>query len=145
MKLLRHACRTLIKQGHSGALAVFGVNAPLIAEPEIRIATPIVLLGNALAFDVNLHSTGAAEQRLIVDYVIHHRKANGTLSPKVFKWMTLTLAPGQALSLTRHHKMKPITTRTYHAGEHLLALRINGKDFGEEYFTLKMPGGLSMS
>lgn len=145
VRLLRHACRTLIKQGHSGALAAFGIHSPQIAKPEIRIATPTVLLGNALTFDVNLRSTNAAEQRLIIDYVIHHRKANGTLSPKVFKWTTMTLAPGQALNLTRHHKMKPITTRTYHAGEHLLALRINGKDFGEEYFALKMPAGLSRS
>jgi len=145
MRLLRHACRTLIKQGHSGALAAFGIHSPKIAKPEIRIATPTVLLGGALKFDVSLRSINAAEQRLIIDYVIHHRKTNGTLSPKVFKWVNMTLAPGEALNLARHHKMIPITTRTYHAGEHLLALRINGKDFGEEYFALKMAAGISRS
>ena len=32
-----------------------------------------------------------APQQLVIDYIIHHRKANGTTAPKVFKWKTATL------------------------------------------------------
>ena len=74
----------------------------------------------------------------MLDYVIHHRKANGTLSPKVFKWTTLNLPAGESRHLSRRHAIRPITTRRYHAGEHMLGLRINGEDFDGGRFSLSL-------
>lgn len=139
MKLIRHACRSLIKQGHPGALAVFGFAPPQIAPPVITLGVAEVTLGEGLDFDVELRSTGDKAQRLSLDYVVHHRKANGTTSPKVFKWTTLTLEPGERRRLSRSHPIRPVTTRVYYLGEHGLGLRINGADFGHEVFTLILP------
>jgi len=136
-KLIRHACRSLIKQGHSQTLAVFGVLPPKIKSLKIRVKTPIVTMGEALEFQFTCTSSATRPQKLIIDYVIHHRKANDTAAPKVFKWKQLTLQPGETLKETRRHPIRPITTRKYYAGEHAISLRINGQDFGHEKFELR--------
>lgn len=137
-KLIRHACRSLIKQGHEKTLAVFGVLPPTIMEPEVSVATDNVILGEKLTFEVTLRSNGTAPQKLILDYVVHHRKANGSLSPKVFKWRQLVLEPGETMKLQRDHAIRPITTRKYYSGQHFLSLRINGHDFGNSRFDLQL-------
>ncbi|MGH1354110.1 MAG: hypothetical protein ACRBBS_03400 [Thalassovita sp.] len=133
-KLIRHACRSLVKQGHSATLAVFGVLPPAIGMPQIEINPRKVVLGDALTFDVTFSSTSAKPQKLIIDYAIHHCKANGTLVPKVFKWKQSTLSSNE----TRRHPMRPITTRAYCPGDHAVSLRINGQDFGRAQFELEM-------
>jgi hypothetical protein len=57
---------------------------------------------------------------------VHHVKANGGTSPKVFKGWSVTLDPGQSLTLTKTHSMKPITTRRYFAGRHAVEIQVNG-------------------
>lgn len=137
-KLVRHACRSLIKQGHEATLAVFGLGPPVISEPEIDIATPIVEFGEALTFGVTLKSESRETQKLLIDYVVHHRKANGALAPKVFKWKQISLHPDQTVALTRRHPIRPITTRKYYSGAHAVSLRINGRDYGNAGFELLM-------
>ena len=137
-KLIRHACRSLIKQGHSRTLAVFGVLPPQITAPVVNITTPVVMMGETLEFQITCLSQAKQPQKLVIDYVIHHRKANGTLAPKVFKWKQVTLQPGEELGATRSHPIRPVTTRKYYAGAHAVSLRINGQDFGNEPFELRI-------
>ena len=103
-----------------------------------EIIVPMVCLGDALCFEVVIRSTADKDQNLIVDYIIHHVKANGSTSPKVFKWKTLTLAAGATHASTRRHKIKPITTRKYYAGTHFLELQVNGVTMGRESFELSV-------
>ncbi|VAV88605.1 DNA alkylation repair enzyme [hydrothermal vent metagenome] len=138
-KLVRHACRTLIKQGHKTALKAFGIGPPRLELEVLKIDTPTVNFGDALEFSAQLRSTGKNTQSLIIDYLIHFKKANGTLAAKVFKWTKLTLEPGETRTLTKKHPIRPITTRRYYAGQQGLSLRINGQDFGDAQFELTMP------
>ncbi|KZM50056.1 DNA alkylation repair protein [Labrenzia sp. OB1] len=138
-KLVRHACRSLIKQGHPATLTAFGLNPPEIRLEGLSIESPVVSYGDAVAFAADLVSTGGTSQDLVIDYLVHFRKANGTLSPKVFKWTKLRLAPGETISLARIHTIRPITTRVYYGGTQALSLRINGQDFGHVEFELVMP------
>jgi 3-methyladenine DNA glycosylase AlkC len=138
-KLVRHACRSLIKQGHPATLTAFGLHPPEIRVDGPRISTPSVVYGDAVGFDIDLVSTGAAPQDLVLDYLVHFMKANGTLAPKVFKWTRLSLQPGETVSLSRAHAIRPITTRVYYGGTQAVSLRINGRDFGYSEFELVMP------
>lgn len=135
-KLVRHACRTLIKQGHTGLLAAFGLKPPEIAEPKISLKSSDVIFGDTLEFDVVLRSTSKQSQSMVIDYVIHFLKANGTLSEKVFKWSKLDLAAGETREMSRKHAIKPITTRVYYDGVQKLSLRINGRDYDAVEFEL---------
>jgi 3-methyladenine DNA glycosylase AlkC len=137
-KLVRHACRSLIKQGHTATLEAFGLNPPEIRVEGPQVLTAEVAYGDALGFNIELVSTSSKTQDLVIDYLIHFRKANGTLAPKVFKWTKLTLAPGERLTLSRSHAIRPITTRVYYGGKQAVSLRINGQDFGFSEFELVM-------
>jgi hypothetical protein len=128
MAMLRHAARGLIKSGNAATLAVFGHGAARIAPAVPVLASQAVRMGEALGFSVTLAARSGEEQRLAVDYIVHFRKANGTLSPKVFKGWVLTLGPGETRTLRRKHRFRAITTRRHYPGPHALSLRINGQD-----------------
>ena len=137
-KLVRHACRTLIKQGHKKTMRALGYGAPAIKLKSLSVQTPEVIFGNALQFEITLTSMSKNDQPLIIDYIIHHRKANGSTSEKVFKWKTLTLPAGKTKRMERKHPMRPITTRVYYPGTHKIEIVINGKRYGNASFELEI-------
>ena len=132
-RLVRHACRTLIKRGHVATLAALGYR-PAAVTAELELATPVVRFGGALEFAAVLRAQAAGE--VVLDYVVHHRKANGGLSPKVFKWKRVRLEKGKPLRLARRHPMRPITTRVYRDGPHRLEIVVNGTVVGAADFEL---------
>nr|WP_206325664.1 MULTISPECIES: DNA alkylation repair protein [unclassified Streptomyces] len=138
--LVRHGLRTLVKAGRPDALALLG------HDPDIRVQvvgpdvhTPEVRLGEHLVFGHEITNTGTRDAHLALDYVIHHRKANGALTPKVFKLTTRTLAPGERWSAVRRHSFRELTTRRYHFGVHRVQLQVNGRPRGFSAFTLGPP------
>ena len=138
-QLIRHACRSLVKAGNRECLRVLGFGHPWVAPIAITINTPVVTLGESLEFEAALVSDSAAPQPLIVDYVIHHVKANGKTSPKVFKWKTVTLNPREVLRTRRRHAIRAITTRVYYPGRHRIELMVNGEILGAADFELAVP------
>jgi len=134
-RVVRHALRTLIKQGDPGALELLGfgpVAGLVVAGPRLSAGT--VRIGETLDFAAELENGGDVPVRLAVDYVVHYQKANGTLAPKVFKLTTRTLAPGERLAVVRTHAFRPLTTRRHHAGDHALELQVNGQRYGRVAF-----------
>lgn len=130
-RMLRHACRTLIKKGDPQILSALGYTSADTVRKTIQLdhfvlgsARPRV--GDALALNLALRSTHNKPQTLVVDYAIYFRRANGELTAKVFKWKNCQIAPGQSLLLAKSHSLKKITTRTYYPGQHKVALQING-------------------
>ncbi|SER88746.1 3-methyladenine DNA glycosylase AlkC [Lentzea xinjiangensis] len=136
-RVVRHGLRTLVKKGHLGALALLGfgsatgvsVRGPLLDRTSVA-------LGEDLSFQVVLSNTGESTANLAVDYVVHHLKANGTRTPKVFKLTTRAIDPGESLTLSRKHSFRRITTRTYHPGEHEIEVQVNGIASGRVAFHL---------
>ncbi|WP_329100464.1 hypothetical protein OG792_18350 [Micromonospora sp. NBC_01699] len=137
VRLVRHAMRTLVKAAHPGAMALLGFPPPVgvsVAGPDLdRTAVP---LGGELAFEVVVGNDGDRDANLVIDYVVHFRKANGSLAPKVFKLANRVLAPGQRLTLGRRHSFRPITTRRYHPGRHAIEVQVNGVRSGMAEFDL---------
>ena len=75
-----------------------------------------------------LRSSAEEPQQLTVDYVLHLRKANGRLSPKVFKGGLVALPPGADFLFSRTHRFREVTTRRHYPGGQAVSLRINGQD-----------------
>lgn len=138
-RLLRHASRTLLKQGHAAALANFGFAAASDITCGLAVLNDTVTFGDTLGFEILVGNAGDAPISLMIDYAIHHRKADGLLSPKVFKWKTVTLAPGDSATLRKLHAIRPITTRRYYPGGHEVAVLINGEEAARAAFQLHMP------
>ena len=135
---INHACCTLIKRGHAPTLAVLGYGKPQIAAAELRILSPIVVLGEHFEFELDLTSATKASQPLIVDFVIHYRMANGGTSAKVYKWKNINLAAGKSVSLAKRFALKQITTRTFYAGKHGFEVQINGETIASDTFNLSL-------
>ena len=136
--LLKHASRTLIKRGDARVLKAWGLGRALTGEVQLRLTPKRVHLGDTITLALSVTSTARRGQKLAIDYAVHHVKANGSLSPKVFKGWTLELAAGETRSLVKRHSMKPVTTRTYHAGRHEVDVRINGEIRAQGFFDLRV-------
>ncbi len=136
--LLKHASRTLIKKGNAAMLKAWGLGRRFAGTTTLKLAPRRVRVGESLALALTLHSGAKRAQTLVVDYAVHHVKANGERTPKVFKGWTLTLAAGETRTLEKRHSMREVTTRRYHAGRHALDLRINGEIVAEAEFDLKL-------
>jgi 3-methyladenine DNA glycosylase AlkC len=137
--LLAHASRTLIKQGHAGMLALWGAGSAFEGRCTLKLDRKQAAVGDSVTMTLLLRSTSKAAQTLLVDYAVHHVKANGSTSAKVFKGWTLTLAAGESRTLTKEHSFKAVTTRRYHAGVHAIEISINGSVSARARVTLSLP------
>ncbi len=136
--LLRHASRGLVKAGDAAVLAAWGLGAAFCGRLSLALSPPALALGEVLTVQVDLQSTARTPQLLAIDYAVHHVKAAGHTTPKVFKGWVLDLAPGEQRQLVKRHALKVVTTRRYHAGTHAVDLRINGQVLAEAGFDLSL-------
>lgn len=138
-KLARHACRTLLKSGHPGALELHGYGSSKALELEtFELMETRVKLGSSLGYRLVIRNASKKPLKVMFDYAIHHRKANGSLSPKVFKGRVKELAPGERWEIEGRHPVKPVTTRVYHPGGHGFEPRLNGRVFPMLGFDLRV-------
>ena len=134
--LLRHASRSLIKAGDPAVLAAWGLGQAFRGRVSLALSPTRVTVGDELLLTVQLHGTAKGPQRLAIDYAVHHVKAAGHTTPKVFKGWVIELAPGETRQLAKRHSLKAVTIRRYHPGRHVVDLRINGQVLAEAAFDL---------
>ncbi len=143
--LLRHASRTLIKAGDRRVLAAWGLDRAFKGDAVLTLEPRRLHVGESFALSLHLVSTAARRQKLVVDYAVHHVKADGRLRPKVFKGWTLELpAHGQRV-LVKTHSMREVTTRRYHPGRHAVDVRGNGRVLARVEFDLLPPRAVGHS
>ncbi|MGI9364955.1 MAG: DNA alkylation repair protein [Rhizobiaceae bacterium] len=135
-RLVKHACRILVKKGHAPTLAALGYGKPQIRVDHFAITTPEVKLGGHLAFEMEMTSTADELQPLIIDFAIQYQRANGELSPKVYKWKIIELQANESLTISKKQTVRQITTRVFHAGTHGLEIQINGERLAGGSFEL---------
>jgi 3-methyladenine DNA glycosylase AlkC len=134
--MTKHALRTLVKDGNPGALVFLGYSAKDVVVTNFSIQTKKVAIGEAVEFAFDITSTSNKSQQLIIDYVLHFKKASGELAPKTQKISKKTLVAGETMSISKKHLLKVMTTRTLYPGVHKIDLQINGKKFPGGEFTL---------
>jgi 3-methyladenine DNA glycosylase AlkC len=135
--LLKHASRTLVKQGDPRVLKAWGLGQRFKGSVTLKLSARTLAVGDTLTITTTLHSSSPRAQKLVIDYTVHHMKASGQTSPKVFKGWVLELAPHETRELRKAHSLRPITTRRYHAGRHAIDLRVNGEKLAERDFDLR--------
>lgn len=140
LRLVRHALRSLIKQGHPEALALMGFAPATVTVDGPLVGVASVAFDGAVEFRATVTNDGAAPVKLAIDYVVEHQKAGGKSTSKTFKLVTSTLAPGERVVLAREHSFRPLTTRRYYPGTHAIELQVNGVRFGRAEFELEAAG-----
>jgi 3-methyladenine DNA glycosylase AlkC len=134
--VVRHGLRVLIKKAYPPALALLGFDevSVTVSDPVLDVAT--VTMPGSLGFEFDVTNTGDTAARLAVDYLVYYVKANGTLSPKVFKLTTTTVPAGDTVRMRKRHAFHPMTTRVHYPGAHALELQINGQRYARTTFDL---------
>ena len=135
--IIRHALRTLIKQGDPRALALIGVgHGASITVSGFSIEPQVVRLGETIAIDVELVSTSPDDQRLVVDYRVHYARARGKTATKVFKLRTFDLSAGKSATLGMRQAIRDFSTRRHHPGRHEVELIVNGMTMASTAFDI---------
>lgn len=135
--IVSHASRTLVKQGHQEAFALLGYPPNLaIRVQRLHLNKATIQMGEDLTFEFEVQSKSDKSQNLMIDYVVHHMKANGKLAPKVFKLAKKKLGSRETLRLSKKHPFRQISLRKYYLGKHLLEIQINGKIYTQAEFEL---------
>jgi 3-methyladenine DNA glycosylase AlkC len=136
--MIERALRTLIKQGHVEALSLLGYSAPAFALKNLMVTPETITLGSEVSISFELESHSETMQNLVIDYVVYHQRANGQLTPKVFKLTKRELNAGESVLIQKRHSFRPITTRRYYAGEHAIEIQINGISGGRKTFVVDL-------
>lgn len=124
--VVRHALRSLVKKGDPAALAILGFRSESVTISAPALSDRTITVPGRLTITIEVRNDGASDARLVIDYVVGYRKANGSISPKVFKLTTVTLAPGETRSFRAVHDVRPLSTRVHHAGTHWVEAQVNG-------------------
>ena len=133
--LAQRALRTLIKQGHGGALALLGVTSDV---DTVNFAVPeSAAIGQSLTLEATLTNPGATDAKVVLDFALHYRSANGAVrAPKVFKWKTFVLGGRQTVVLAKAHPLREVSTRRLYPGLHRVDLQVNGQRRASHEFVL---------
>lgn len=136
--IIKHGCRTLLKQGNSDVMKLFGFDCVVkdISIEDFQISMPCVKVGNSLEFTFNLLNNNSGKTKIRLEYVIYYQKANGTLAKKVHKISEKEYAGHSATRINRKHSFKVVTTRKFYPGLHQVAVIINGNEFEKYDFEL---------
>lgn len=136
-KLIKHACRTLLKQGDLELLKIFGFGSiNEIRIDNFEILTPKVKVGTFLEFTFKLKNTSKIASKIRLEYGVYYQKANKTLSKKVYKISEKEYQGNSITKINRKQSFKIITTQKFHLGLHQLSIIINGKEFNKVDFEL---------
>ncbi|MTI64587.1 DNA alkylation repair protein [Methylophaga sp.] len=135
--LISHGLRTLVKSGRAEVYPLLGFSdKPVITAIGLQLSETQIKLGDALRLTLTL--TTQESERLVVDYRIGYRRADGRLGWKVFKWKNIRTQGGEPLTLTKSQTFKPLSTRRYYPGEHLVECLINGQMAARAGFQLSV-------
>jgi 3-methyladenine DNA glycosylase AlkC len=135
--IVRHALRTLIKNGDPRALALIGATG----KAQVRVDTfdvkpRRVKLGDSISLSFALTGTAAKPQNLVIDYAIHYVKKGGATSRKVFKLRQFEVLPAGTVRVSRNQTLKNFTTRVHYSGRHDVELLVNGECLARSFFYL---------
>ncbi|MDO5980313.1 DNA alkylation repair protein [Flavivirga spongiicola] len=135
--LVKHASRTLLKQGNTELMTLFGFGAiDKVKIIDFKILTPKVKIGASVEFALKLVNTNNNSSKIRLEYGLYYQKANGSLSRKVFKISEKDYPKNSTTSIKRKQSFKIITTRKFHIGKHQISIIINGKELDTLDFEL---------
>ena len=135
--IIKHGCRTLLKQGNPEVMELFGLGGVKnIRIEDFQISIPKVKVGDSLEFSFKLLNKSNKKANIRLEYGIYYQKANGTLTKKVHKISEKEYAANSITPITRKQSFKVVTTRKLHLGLHQVAVIINGKEFEKHDFEL---------
>lgn len=136
--IVKHGCRSLIKEGDPQILALLGYDTKAkLNLVSFKLNRKQIKIGGSIKVSFTIEAKCDKEQKLIIDYRIGYAKKSGRNSSKVFKLTKRVLLPRESIRLETEHRFADLSTRKHHPGEHTLSLLINGVESETLRFTLE--------
>lgn len=134
-KIVKHACRTMLKAGDKRALLIFGYSDPsTLILKNFKLESTKIKIGDYVRFSFDLQLKEKSKVRL--EYAIFYVKSKGQLSKKVFKITENVYTPGTH-TMTRKHSLADMSTREHFLGTHHIAIIVNGVEMAKVSFDLE--------
>ena len=136
-KLVRHACRGLMRQGSNDVFLLHGYRPQINAElREFLLSRKKVAIGGELSFRLKIRNAEATLHKFRLDYGIDYLTSTGKTSRKVFKLKDGYFSPGEEVVISKTQKLKHLSTRRLYKGKHTLSILINGETIARKEFAL---------
>lgn len=136
-RIVKHACRSLLKNGNKRALMLFGFANPDQLQVSNLFADQSSLkIGEHLRFSFTLANCSGTTQTVRLEYRIHYVKSSGKTSAKIFQVSEGKFSPGEH-AVSKKQAFTDYTTRTHFPGEHRIEILVNGDTKAEITFLLE--------
>ncbi|MFV1992671.1 MAG: DNA alkylation repair protein [Acidiferrobacterales bacterium] len=133
--VVKHGCRTLLKNGHREVLKLFGFAVPGHIKIKKFTTDRKVRIGQELLFSFFINTDKSKLGKLRIEYVVDFVRSNNKSNRKVFKISEGFYSEKEKI-IEKKHSFRKITTRKYYPGTHSLALIINGREMASKKFQL---------
>jgi len=132
--IIKHGSRTLLKNGDKDILELFGFVENKNISIDSFTLNEDIKLGDNLEFSCIFNSPYNLG-KLRIEYSITFVRQNNKFNTKIFK-ISEGIYNQKSYKISKHYSFKPISTRKYYQGKHILAIIINGIVLGEREFHL---------
>ena len=137
--IVKHGCRTLLKNAHPGSLKLFGFEEPDEIEVTNLQVQSDIAIGEKLDFSFSLKNNSVKSVKIRLEYAIDYVKSNGSRNRKIFKITENLYASGDESAFARSQSFREMTTRKHYPGMHKLAVIVNGQEMDAKEFKVKLP------
>ena len=135
--IIKHGCRTLVKNGHPLAMSLFGfARKPNVKIKSFSIKPAKAKIGSGVILFLKIGTTAKKKQKLSIDYRINFVSKNGSKSKRLFKWVVQSIDSQNDLTLEKKQPFKNQLTRKHFPGAHEIEVLINGNVVASKSVTL---------
>lgn len=132
--IVKHACRTLLKNGNKAIFDMFGFSDPNdITVDGFALSDDSIAIGENITFSFKITAKSSSKIRL--EYGIDYVKANGKRNRKIFQISEFIFKEKDKL-YKKSHSFKDTSTRKHYTGVHSITLIVNGMERGSLDFIL---------
>jgi len=136
-KVIKHACRGLLKQGNPEALKLFGFKCcDGITVKTFTVKPSSVKIGEKVQVTLIIENENIKPVKLRFEIGVYYLKSKGNHSRKVFK-VSENVYKDKIITIQRMLSFENKTVRKHLPGKHKISLIINGIEMAEKSFILK--------
>lgn len=135
--ILKHGSRTLLKKGHTHALAIHGFKTTAKTDvKELKLSKPKFKIGETAQFKFLVLNKENRKSKIRIEYAIDYLTSTGKISRKVFQVSERDFHPDEQIEFVRNQRFTDFTTRKHFPGKHKLYIVVSGIQKREIDFNL---------
>ncbi|MEM7658864.1 MAG: DNA alkylation repair protein [Bacteroidota bacterium] len=136
--IVKHALRTLLKQGNTQALRLFGFGDPdQIEVVQFQVTPEVIPFEGEVELHIAVQPPEGTPTKIRLEYRVGFVRKNGKLNHKVFQLSETTYSGKGKLELTKVHSFRSLSTRKHYPGRHSFELIVNGGSKAEQWVELE--------